>query len=341
MCLPMNAAPVAEKTTAARHRHKRLVLFYRDFQAFSGGHLKVWDYFNHVLSSGTHEPRIAFSAQSKWDAANPWLNFRSYVTDWEPHQADVLFLAGTDWRAMPKSNQSNFQKPVINLIQHPRHADPHSELRRFLRNRAVRICVSEEVADTITKTGEVEGPVVVIPNAIDLRFVPPSKPWNERSIDILICGLKENELAREVRAALRTENCTIKCLTEWLPRGDFLDQMSNAKVTIFLPRSLEGFYLPALEGMAAGTIVICPDCFGNRGFCDDTLNCFRPEYAVNQIVAAAHRALQQAEDERMQMLDNARMTARRHSLEQERKRFSEILEQIDQLWVSNSLPTGF
>src|SRR5438552_2195391 len=83
----------------------------------------------------------------------------------------ILFLAGTDWRGVPELDRSHFPKPIINLVQHPRHAEPNSELRNFLRNRAVRICVSQEVADAITATGEVNGPVFTIPNAIELSCV--------------------------------------------------------------------------------------------------------------------------------------------------------------------------
>jgi glycosyltransferase involved in cell wall biosynthesis len=310
---------------------KKLVLFHRDFREFSGGHLKVWDYFNHVLTSAKHEPRIAFSAETRWDSSNPWLNSRDYVVEWEPEKADILFLAGTDWRAVPELGRSRFPKPIINLIQHPRHAEPNTELRNFLRNRAVRICVSQEVADAITATGEVNGPVFTIPNAIDLSCVPPGKPWHQRPLDVLICGVKAKDLARDLQDRLTDENRTIKCLTDYKPRQDFLNEVSKAKVTVFLPRPSEGFYLPALEGMAAETIVVCPDCLGNRGFCEDKVNCFRPEYGVDEIVSAAHAALVQSENERTQMLANATSTVGRHSLEGERKRFTEILEQIHEL----------
>ena len=40
------------------------VLFFRDFKKFQGGHLKVWDYFNHVRSSPDHVPRVRFSPGS-------------------------------------------------------------------------------------------------------------------------------------------------------------------------------------------------------------------------------------------------------------------------------------
>ena len=327
----MNSAS-ANTTSLARNSSKQLVLFHRDFRAFSGGHLKVWDYFNHVLSSARHEPRIAFSEHSKWDSSNPWLKFERYVAKWEPDKADILFLAGTDWRGVPELDRSHFPKPIINLVQHPRHAEPNSELRDFLRNRAVRICVSQEVADAITATGEVNGPVFTISNAIDLSCVPRGEPWQQRPLDVLICGVKAKDLARDLQDRLTDENRTIKCLTDYKPRQDFLSEVSNAKVTVFLPRPSEGFYLPALEGMAAGTIVVCPDCLGNRGYCQDKVNCFRPEYGVHEIVSAAHAALVQSENERIRMLDKGEATVQMHSLERERASFARILTSIHQLW---------
>src|SRR5205823_11686017 len=104
------------------------------------------------------------------------------------------------------------------------------------------------------------------------------------------------------------------------------------KITVFLPRPVEGFYLPSLEGMAAGTVVVCPDCLGNRGFCEDKMNCFRPEYATDEIALAARIALQQSQIERARMLQNAKATVRMHSLERERESFARILTSLDQLW---------
>lgn len=319
-------------TSLSRDPSKQLVLFHRDFRVFTGGHLKVWDYFNHVASLSTHEPRISFSAESKWDSTNPWMGSRGYVVDWEPEKADILFLAGVDWRGVPESQRKRFRKPIINLIQHPRHAAPESELRGFLKDRAVRICVSDQVADAIKATGEVNGPVFVIPNGIDVSFVPEGKPWNERAIDLLICGLKAPELARDVQAALADQNWMIQCLTEWLPREDYLARVNDAKIALFLPRPVEGFYLPSLEGMAARTIVVCPDCLGNRGFCDDKVNCFRPQYDADEIVSAVRSALHQSEGERDQMLEKAAVTVRKHSIEKERESFLQILRQIGELW---------
>lgn len=296
---------------------KKIVLFYRDFQRFSGGHLKVWHYFNHVAASRGHEPRVAFSPDSKWDDTNPWRNARNFIGKWEPENADVLFLAGTDWRVL-QDRQS--PKPIINLIQHPRHADPKNETHKYLRNRAVRICVSQEVADAITATGEVNGTVFVIPNGVDLPITRP----NERKIDILISGFKAPDFAREIAKHLPDA----KLVVDPLPRDEYVDLLRSAKITLFVPRETEGFYLPALEGMAAGTLVICPDCFGNRSFCLDGVNSFRPAYEPNAIVIAVEKA--KTADQK-QILQRARQTAREHSLENEREKFLSILGKIDTL----------
>jgi hypothetical protein len=310
---------------------KKLVLFHRDFRGFTGGHLKVWHYFNHVASSPAHEPRVAFSAESKWDASNPWFPSPDYLSSWTPEEADILFLAGTDWQALPEAQRLASSKPIINLIQHPRHADKGSELREFLSHRAVRICVSNEVAAAINATGEVNGPVFVIPNGIELEM-PAPKPFGERTTDLLICGLKAAELAGKVREAVRARTQKIEYLTDWIPRPEYLELLADAKVTLFLPRPVEGFYLPPLEGMACGTTVVCPDCVGNRSFCLDGTNCFRPAYDSAAIVSATETALQQTEAEWTKMQEEAQTTVRAHSLENERARFSDILGRVETLW---------
>src|ERR1700730_7730383 len=294
---------------------KKLALFHRDFRAFTGGHLKVWEYFNHMAASASHEPRIAFSPESKWDATNPWFGSTSSVMNWQPDKADLLFLAGADWRALSSADRAKFSKPIINLIQHPRHAEPGSELRTFLKHRAIRICVSGEVAEAIKATGEVNGPVFVSPNGIDFQAIPHPPP--ARKIDIFIGGFKAPELAGEVDTALQNKIPNTFCLTERLPRSEYLAQLSNAKIAVVLPRPREGFFLPSLEAMACGAIVVCPDCVGNRGFCENEVNCFRPSYNRDAIVSAAIAASRLTELERTSLLEGCGRALGRHSLETE------------------------
>jgi hypothetical protein len=305
---------------------RRVVLFHRDFQRFTGGHLKVWDYFNHVAASPDAEPRIAFSSRSLWDSTNPWLKRKDAVVEWNPDTADILFLGGNDWRALPASQRRSFSKPIINLIQHPRHAEPGSELRSFLSHRAIRICVSEEVASAIKGTNEVNGPVFTIPNGVDSSCFPTRpRDISERATDLLICGLKAPDLSRDCYRQLSGKHGLVRWMIDWAPRDEFLKRMADAKVVLLLPRPEEGFYLPALEAMGSGSVVVCPDCVGNRSFCLDDVNSFRPAYDLDKIIEATERALKLDPATQARFLENARATAGEHSLENERAKFLPIL----------------
>ena len=312
---------------------KRTVLFYRDYRGFTGGHLKVWHYFNHVRHSNHYQPLIAFSAETVWNDTNPWLPIRHQaLPTWDVEQADILFLAGMDWAVLSEAQRRFPPKPVINLIQHVRHADPKEPLYQYVAHRAVRICVSEPVAEALRVTHRVNGPLVTIPNGMDFAELPPSKPWELRDVDLLIVGIKQPDLATEIHSHLKNSDQRVEVLTHPIPRPAFLDLLGNARIALFLPHATEGFYLPALEGFALGTLVICPNCIGNRTFCLPGENCLQPDYNVESLLHATQQTLHMLPEERSSLLEAARNMAWQHSLMQERQSFLDILQQIETIW---------
>ena len=73
------------------------ILFHRDFKEYTGGHGKVWDYFNHAIALGL-DARVYLTPDSLRDASNPWLSIPERIESaWQPEKADLLFLAGMDW----------------------------------------------------------------------------------------------------------------------------------------------------------------------------------------------------------------------------------------------------
>ena len=309
------------------------VLFYRRYRSFSGGHLKVWDYFTHVRQSPQHVPHVFFSDDSVWDATNPWVGAAEHrLGSWRTEDADVLFLAGGDWTAITEQVRRRPPVPVINLVQHVRHGDPANRRYRFLEHRAIRICVSQEVADAVAKSGRVNGPLFVIPNGVDSELFSTPTPEDRRDIDILIAGLKQPELAERLRPEIESLAPRVEVLTTRLPRAEFLSRLSRSVVTVFLPNPTEGFYLPALEGMGLGTLVVCPDCAGNRSFCLPGRNSFRPEHRESAILDAVKASLRLSAADRREMLSTARATAFQHSLAAERSAFLAILNNLAQIW---------
>jgi hypothetical protein len=301
----------------------RVLLFHRDFRGFSGGHLKVRHYFGHAEHSTRFRPRIFFTPGSVLGPANPWHGIVPRpLESWRPEEAAALFLAGLDWRAVPDPAPV----PVINLVQGFGHADPDDPRHAFLRRPAVRICVSAEVAEALAATGIVNGPIHVIANAIDRDELPAGTAL--RDIPILIAGHKNPPFAHAVRDGLRRRGIESECLVDHLPRQAFLDRLARSAVALTIPLEREGFFLPGLEAMALGALVVCPDCGGNRGYCRDGETGFRPAYSVDEVVAATVTAATLDPAAKKTLLAAAAHELAQHGIAAERAAFLRILDAI-------------
>lgn len=308
---------------------QRSVLFHRDFRSFTGGHLKVWHYFTHVRSSPDHDAWVRMSPDSVWDDTNPWRNCAERVLPpGSPFDPDVLFLAGLDWLSIAPELRSRPPQPIVNLVQHVRHARPDDPRFEFLRHPAVRICVSPEVEDAIVATGLVNGPVFTVANAVGDDVLTPDDPPRRRDVDLLVVANKQPHLGRVVAARLGRRARTVRLVSSLVPRTDLVAALRRARVTLFLPHRREGFYLPALEGMALGTAVVCPDCVGNRSFCLPGVNCLRPAYSEDAVVAAVESMFGLPKPALEAMLEQAAATASTHTLAAERAAFLDVLGEV-------------
>ena len=321
----------------------RTVWFYRDFRRLNGGFLKHSNYFESVRRMPGFVPRITFSREPAnetqarirerlWPSGGGTLAAR-----WEPGHRDVLFLAGVDWSYVDELGLESLDIPRINLIQHVRHADEHRKAYRDLARRAIRICVSQEVTDAISATGQTNGPILTIPNGIDVApFVSTGDGspvgFDERRQPITIFGYKSPELARGLSERLHAAGIEHRLVSDFLDRSAFLELLGESRIAVCLPRDREGFYLPALEAMASGCLVVTLDCIGNRGFCHHEANCLVAGHTPDSLLGATMRALAMSGPERHRMHRRARDTAAEHSLEVERQRFQAILRDVDRLW---------
>lgn len=299
------------------------MLFHRDFAGYTGGHGKVWDYFRHALALGW-DARVYLTRGSLRDASNPWMAMPERITtDWQPLECDLLFLAGMDWRALEDIRRP--PRPVINLLQHVRHASPELPLRGFLRAPARRICVSQPVADAVLATGEVNGPVTVIPAALDLpddavpRTLAAGGP-------VLIAGLKAPVLAHALAEQLRARGISVELLDQWLPRAEYLGRVARAAVAVTLPHPTEGFYLPALEAMAMGVPVVLGDCVGSREYTRDGENCVLAALDPWSLAEATQRAMEPEQAARLRAGGLA--TAGRFGQAAERAAFAQLLRDM-------------
>jgi glycosyltransferase involved in cell wall biosynthesis len=312
------------------------VVFHRKFRGgFKGGHLKVFHYFEHVRSSPAHEARIRFTADSVWDSSNPWLSLRdAVIAPGEDADADVLFLAGIDWRSLEPDRRAASSAPIVNLMQDFRPTRSAAPLHEFLAHRAIRICVSAQIQEALEEIPAVRGPIFTVPIGVDLDALPASRAAHDRDIDCVVLAVKDDGLGGAVAARIGGAGHRVLLVDRPLPREQLLDAMARARVAVLLPASVEGAYLPALECMALGALVVCPDCVGNRSFCRDGETCLVPKRSKRAIVKSALAALAASPQELEPMLAAGRRESAEHGLAHERARFLEILERVDELWAS-------
>jgi glycosyltransferase involved in cell wall biosynthesis len=296
------------------------MLFHRHFEQYSGGHGKVWDYFNHALALG-FDARIHFTAESRFDESNPWRDARHRVeTAWQPETAKVLFLAGMDWQAVPSGLEQGIA--VVNLVQSVRHADPSLPLWAFLSRRAHRICVAAEVAAAITGTGMVQGPVQVIPAALRL---PQGLSRPRRGV--FVDGVKQPVLASARAERLSARGVVVDLSIEYRDRRRYLDDLASCDVAVVLPLAREGFYLPALEAMALGTPVVTLDAIGNREYLRPGINAEVAPPDVEALMSAV-MSLYACEPLRAARREAGVTTAAAYTQDAERAAFSRLLTSL-------------
>jgi glycosyltransferase involved in cell wall biosynthesis len=228
--------------------------------------------------------------------------------------------------------------PILNLVQGLRHLDPGNIRYQYLLEKAIRICVSRAVFEKLKKDKSVNNPIFHISNGIDRSDFPRILPYCKKNIDLLIIGSKRNKYSSLVKLIIHLKKCLslsnrkIVLVRDYMPRKDFLSTVNHAKVTLFIPYKEEGFYLPALEGMALGTLVVCPDCGGNRDYCKDKKNSYVPKYNIRDIINTVVDALDNSKSNTKKIIENAKKTAIEQSLNKERKEFLTILGNIELLW---------
>jgi glycosyltransferase involved in cell wall biosynthesis len=230
-----------------------------------------------------------------------------------------------DWTFIERHRNAKGRRgPVFNLIQHVRHADSNDPRFQFLGESAIRICVSQEVAQAVRP--HANGPVQLIENGIPLaRFAETPHGSSTGTVDALILGTKQPQLACDIEAGLRRRGLVAHAIIRPVPREALARHMQRALVFVGLPNAQEGFYLPALEAMASGCAVVCADAIGNRAFCQCGFTALMPApqsvadhvAAVVDLIANNHQ--------RDRLVRNARAMASRYGLSRERCEFYGVM----------------
>lgn len=258
------------------------ISFFRHYHGYTGGHRKVRDYLDHFIALGWH-PSLYLSNKA---ATNTELfsNISGvhYQDEYNPTKADVVFLAGMDWQFYLPLRQEN--QKVINLIQHIRHGDSAQALFKYLREPAIRLCVSNAVKDAIAPYAN--GPCHVVKMGHTLPYIKSDILW-----DIYILANKQASLGEELAEWARELGYRVNIDTQTTDSRKVHTAMASADVTIALPHATEGFYLPGIESMWLSKSAVVPYCVANKEYANRFANIYMPEYNKKAIQNATLNAL--------------------------------------------------
>lgn len=240
--------------------------------------------------------------------------------------ADILFLGGFDWKALDPWPKIEEHIPVVNLIQGFGHCQDGDERMQFLSRKALRICVSHQLRDAVTRTGLCSGPVITIENSISFD-ADRHRSMTAVPASVLILGVKKKQLALQLQRDLGLDGVSAQCIAEPVERPRLLSLMSQSEIVVTLPSDKEGFYLPALEAMKLNRNLICPDCTGNRSFCEDLATCLMPEPTLQALLGAV-RLLMADKGLAKSLREAASSRVEPYTAERERTEFINALNRI-------------
>ncbi len=296
---------------------RRKVLFVRNVRYPTGGNIKVRDYFAHALAHPDIDPYIWFAPESRHADSDIWSGLPGdrIVSRCDFENYAAVCVNGKDWRLLPPSPDTR----IVHFVQHGGYAaDP--ELRGYLQRPAHRLCTSAMVREAVLPFAN--GPCIVVPLGIgDAFFAASTIPDT-----VLILGRKQPEMARALQRMLAARGIATGLLLDgWLPRADFVRRVCEADVLVTLPSAYEGFYLPPLEGMAAGCAVVCSNATGNAGHCIAGKTCLQPPHGDATAHEAAVLRLLGDEALRAKLRAAGSQMAAAHSMQAERERFQAFM----------------
>jgi len=299
------------------------LLLVRHFRRPTGGNIKLRDYFLHAASHPAIDADMWFASGAQSAESDIWseVDPRHLVRD--PCFADYRFICvnGKDWPLLPADTGPS---EIIHFVQHAGYLDD-PVLRGYLARPAYRLCTTAALRDAIAPVAN--GPVTHVPIGVADGFFAEAR--QAREVKVAIIGSKQPVFAMELAGRLRLLGLAPVVIGDsWLPHKDMAALFRSAEILVALPLPTEGFFLPALEAMAAGCVVVTNDAVGNRGHCIAGETCLQPPRGdIDAHVAAIVEALNDAELRR-HLVEGGRRVAAPHSMAAERAAFHEFLNAI-------------
>jgi hypothetical protein len=309
----------------------------------AGGVVKIFDYLVHALELGydahVHAPfalagdEVLFSIpRFAGLREDPRVRFHESLTvgvgrgdftvfSWPPHYEQI---------ARGMSGETAHER-VIHLVQNTRHANPtfaEGYAVRLLARPMARVMVTHDVMDACRPHLNEQSASATIVEGHDWGFFHRRREGGLSDRPRIGYTTWKSEVGVRVEEAAggRFAFRSIRRTASW---EEIRELLQWCEVFLCCPGPEEGFYLPGLEALAAGAIVITPDVGGNRAYCRFGENCVRVSFEQEGEYLSALDGLAQGPAETVQRLrGRGYETLADHGLARERAAFGRFLIEL-------------
>ncbi len=310
-----------------------------------GGVVKVFDYVNYALSLGyepviacpeSYKPGLPLFGISRFSNISPEKGIR--FTDLEKVSVGHHDLAFLSWPTHyeilePRISRWARHEQVIFIVQNVRWANPAfagGYAVRLLSRPMARIMTNDVVLEAVKPYLNPSSMSQVIRLGHDSGYFAKERAGGfDYPIKVGYTTWKSNVGDRVAEVLASDSGFEFKAIREPVGWDELRKFYHWADVFLATPLVEEGFYLPGLEAMAAGTVVVTSDAGGNRAYCRFGENCLQVDFEDASSYADALRALKSYNlDEVNRLRRNGYETVKLHTLAYERERFGEFINRL-------------
>lgn len=314
-----------------------------------GGVVKIFDYVNHAIASG-YFPVIC--CPQKFEEGLPLFQtprFAGLTPDhglkflpleqvsvgphelayfsWPPHYR-ILEQRMSCWTA---------HEQVIHVVQNVRHSNPEfaqGYALRLLTRPMARIMTNEVVLEAVQPHLNESSLTTVINLGHDAGYFSHTRSSGFHSPIRVAYTTWKSEVGDRVAEQVQREGAGARfdfaAVREHVSWPQLRELYQWADIFLATPNHEEGFYMPGLEAMEAGAVVVTPDAGGNMAYCEFGSNCVGVEFEnPESYVEALHWLEDQEASTIVELRYNAYSLLPEFTLDNERQGFMDFLEKLD------------
>ncbi|MDP8978378.1 MAG: glycosyltransferase [Actinomycetota bacterium] len=309
-----------------------------------GGVIKVFDYALHALRMGL---RVQICAPEPYADDLPIFQIPGLealraggdVT----YRGDFTFSATPDdvvffsWpthyeRITARLRPTVAPQRVIHVVQNVRHANPEwidGYALRLLTRPMTRVVVNDRVLEAVDPHLNRSCPTRLIRLGHRVEYFSRRRPPGlGRPVRVGYTTWKSDAGDRVARALSGDPGFRFRSIRRTVAWPQLRELYHWCDVFLGTPGPEEGHYLPGLEAMAAGAVVVVPDVGGNLVYCRFGRNCLQVPFGDAGAYVDALRRLAARPEEADRLREAGYEEVTHHTLRHERQAFAGVLDEV-------------